>query len=65
MEAPDGYWLLNLAIGASVKRDRVQYDFRIAPENTLNQTYREYTNRFRYYADDVGRNFIFSFKCIF
>jgi iron complex outermembrane receptor protein len=65
MAAPDGYGLLNLAVGASLKRDRVQYDFRIAAENTLNQSYREYTNRFRYYADDVGRNFIFSLKCIF
>ena len=65
MAAPNGYGLLNLAVGASLKRDRVQYDFRIAAENALNQSYREYTNRFRYYADDVGRNFIFSLKCIF
>jgi len=65
MAAPDGYWLWNLAIGTSVKRDRVQYDFRLASENTLNQQYREYTNRFRYYSDDVGRNVVLSFKCIF
>lgn len=65
MAPPTGYGLLNLAVGASLKRDRVQYDFRIAAENALNQSYREYTNRFRYYADDVGRNFIFSLKCIF
>jgi iron complex outermembrane recepter protein len=65
MDAPNGYGLLNLAVGASLKRDRVQYDFRVAAENALNQSYREYTNRFRYYANDVGRNFIFSLKCIF
>ena len=63
--APQGYWLWNLAAGFSVKREKVQYDFRIASENTLNQTYREYTNRFRYYANDLGRNIIFSIKCIF
>lgn len=65
MEAPEGYWLLNLSAGASIKNKKVQYDFRIASENILNQKYREYTNRFRYYADDLGRNIIFSFKCIF
>jgi len=62
---PDGYWLWTVAAGASLKAKKVQYDFRIASENTLNQTYREYTNRFRYYADDLGRNIIFSLKCIF
>ena len=65
MAAPAAYWLWNLSAGVSIKTKRIQYDFRISSENTLNQTYREYTNRFRYYADDVGRNIIFSFKCIF
>jgi iron complex outermembrane recepter protein len=65
MAAPEGYWLWNVAAGASLKCKKVQYDFRIASENTLNQKYREYTNRFRYYADDLGRNIIFSLKCIF
>jgi iron complex outermembrane receptor protein len=63
--APSEYWLWNLAAGVSVKKQKVQYDFRVASENTLNQTYREYTNRFRYYANDLGRNIIFSVKCIF
>ena len=65
MAAPDGYWLWSLAVGTSIKRDRVQYDLRLASENTLNQQYREYTNRLRYYSDDMGRNVMLSFKCIF
>jgi iron complex outermembrane recepter protein len=65
MEPPDGYVLWSLSAGVSVKSKKAQYDFRIASENTLNQTYREYTNRFRYYADDPGRNIAVSFKCIF
>lgn len=65
IEPPDGYWLWNLAVGFSIKGQKLQYDFRLASENTLNQTYREYTNRFRYYADDMGRNITFSLKCIF
>jgi iron complex outermembrane recepter protein len=65
MPAPQGYWLWNLSAGVTVKSKKAQYDFRLASENTLNTDYREYTNRFRYYADELGRNIIFSLKCIF
>ena len=65
MEAPPGYFLWNVAAGVSVKGEKTQYDFRLGSDNLLNTTYREYTNRFRYYADDLGRNFIISVKCIF
>lgn len=65
MEAPSAYWLLNISAGLSIHSERVQYDFAISTDNVLNKSYREYTNRFRYYADDLGRNIIFSFKCIF
>lgn len=64
-DAPDGYWLWNMAAGVSIKRKKAKYDFRIASQNTLNTQYREYTNRFRYYANDMGRSIIFSLKCIF
>lgn len=64
-EAPDGYYLLKIAAGFSVRSENVQYDFRLSAENLSNQRYRDYTNRFRYYADDLGRNLIFSIKCIF
>ena len=65
MEAPSGYFLWNAAAGVSIKGEKTQYDFRIGAENILNTTYREYTNRFRYYADDLGSNFVISVKCIF
>lgn len=65
MAPPPAYWLWNLSVGLSIKPRNVQYDFRISSDNTLNERYREYTNRFRYYADDLGRNIIISFKCIF
>jgi iron complex outermembrane receptor protein len=63
--APDGYALLNLSTGLSFKAGKMRYDFRLAADNILNTEYREYTNRFRYYADDLGRNFVISLKCIF
>lgn len=65
MAAPQGYWLWNLSTGISIYGNKVRYDFRVAAENVLNTSYREYTNRFRYYADDLGRNFIISIKCSF
>lgn len=63
--APQGYWLWNAAIGFSAKTGDSRLDFRVACENMLNTTYREYTNRFRYYADDLGRNFMLSIKYTF
>ncbi|MEJ7646374.1 MAG: TonB-dependent receptor [Chryseolinea sp.] len=65
MEAPAGYILLDFAVGFSLRADKVQYDFRLASENLTNELYREYTNRFRYYADDRGRNITVSIRCIF
>ena len=65
MAAPAGYYLWNASTGFSITNEKVKYDFRVAAENILNATYREYTNRFRYYANDLGQNFIVSLKCIF
>lgn len=65
MAAPAGYALVNVATGFSHTSRQVRYDFRLAAENVTNTSYREYTNRFRYYARDMGRNFIISIHCIF
>lgn len=65
MAPPPGYFLLDLAAGVTVRTGKMKYDFRVAGQNVLNQTYREYTNRFRYYADDLGRNIVLSFRCVF
>lgn len=64
-DAPKGYILTTLAAGLSVKKSKVRYDFRVAADNVFNKRYREYTNRFRYYADDMGRNITVALKCSF
>jgi iron complex outermembrane receptor protein len=64
-KAPPGYYLFRAAAGFSVNTENVQYEFRLSGENLFNQQYRDYTNRFRYYADDLGRNVTFSIKFIF
>ena len=63
--APADYTLVNLSTGFSINREKARYDVRLSAENLFNKSYREYTNRFRYYADDLGRNFMISLKCIF
>lgn len=49
---PAGYYLVNLNGGITFKK--IDVNLRIS--NALNAAYRDYLNRFRYYADDQGRN---------
>lgn len=49
---PAGYFLVNLNGGITFKK--IDVNLRIS--NALNTAYRDYLNRFRYYADDQGRN---------
>lgn len=65
MAAPDGYFLWNLSAGLSLPAGKGRCDLRVASENTLNTVYREYTNRYKYFADDLGRNIYLSIKYIF
>ncbi|MBL7851072.1 MAG: TonB-dependent receptor [Cyclobacteriaceae bacterium] len=65
MEAPPGYVLAGIAAGYSWPLGEGRLDLRVAAENLFNSSYREYTNRLRYYADDIGRNFSVSLKYMF
>jgi iron complex outermembrane receptor protein len=56
---PSGYHLLNLNITAAVRPD-MQVGLYV--NNLLNTSYRNYLNRLRYYADDVGRNITLQLK---
>ena len=49
---PAGYFLVQANWGMSIK----SLDMGITVNNALNQAYRDYLNRFRYYADDQGIN---------
>jgi iron complex outermembrane receptor protein len=65
MAAPKGYLLWNVSAGIAVPSKKGRYEFRASVENLLNASYREYTNRFRYYANDLGSNFILAGKYVF
>lgn len=52
IESPDAYFLLNTELGAQYKETPLHFSFGI--KNILNTAYRDYMNRYRYYADDLG-----------
>ena len=57
-EAPDGYTLLNAKLGFSLPVRDHSLSITLTGENLLNTSYRNYMNRLRYYADDIGANYI-------
>lgn len=56
--APAGYALLNARIGLKAPITKHSLGITLSGENLLNGSYRNYMNRLRYYADDIGSNFI-------
>lgn len=55
-DAPDGYFLLDLSWSFGWKN----LSGGISVQNLLNTSYRNYLNELRYFADEPGRNLIFS-----
>ncbi|PRY49541.1 iron complex outermembrane receptor protein [Arcticibacter pallidicorallinus] len=56
--SPPAYHLLNLDAGFQVKAGKNKLSVNFSINNLTNKLYKEYMNRFRYYAHDTGRNFI-------
>lgn len=54
---PDGYQLVfaNLTYQMSLK-NKHQLEFGLRGDNLLNEVYRDYLNRFRFFTDEQGRN---------
>jgi iron complex outermembrane receptor protein len=63
--APNAYALVSAQLGTDILSKSSKLTIRLGSENLLNTTYREYTNRLRYFSDDVGRNVSLSIKCSF
>ncbi|WP_346880779.1 TonB-dependent receptor [uncultured Algibacter sp.] len=60
---PDAYHLFNFNSSLDVninKKSALTLGFGVT--NILNTSYRNYLNRLRYYADDLGRNFLLNLK---
>ncbi len=59
---PTSYQTLFVSIGASTTLFKRGLDISLSAENILNNTYRSYLNRQRYFADELGFNFLIKIK---
>jgi iron complex outermembrane receptor protein len=56
LDAPGSYTLLSFQIGHDVVVKGHAIQFALDIDNLLDHAYRDYLNRYRYFADEVGRN---------
>lgn len=56
---PEGYSIFNASMGMDVLKN---FNINIRINNIFNTEYREYLNRLRYFAPELGRNLILTFK---
>lgn len=61
LPAPDAYYLLHIYTSFHTGR----FSYRLQLRNLLNTSYRDYTDRLRYFSDDTGRNILFTLKYAF
>ncbi|WBX72381.1 TonB-dependent receptor [Tenacibaculum retecalamus] len=59
---PKAYHLLNFSSGFEFNISQTKVNLNFSIDNVLNQSYRNYLNRLRLYADDLGRNFQIQIK---
>ncbi len=53
---PSDYFLISLDFGIEFRQFRNPLELSFAIDNLFNKSYRDYMDRFRYYADEPGRN---------
>lgn len=56
MAPPEAYFLLGTQLETTLHLGESKLRASLSVENLLNTTYRDYLNRLRYFADDLGRN---------
>lgn len=56
VDPPKGYVLVNAQVSYSFAVRKQYIDLSLEVNNLFNQSYRDYLNRFRYFADEIGRN---------
>jgi len=62
---PNAYNLIEAHIGFKLKINRSYADIDIAANNLTNVAYKDYLDRFRYFAEEPGRNLIFRLRVPF
>ncbi|CAM1343688.1 TonB-dependent receptor [Tenacibaculum amylolyticum] len=59
---PNAYHLLNFSTGLDFNLSNTTIGINFSIDNMLNTSYRNYLNRLRFFADDLGRNFKLQIK---
>lgn len=59
---PNAYGLMQAEVGTVLDFGKQQLHISLTASNLLNVKYRDYLDRFRYFADSQGRNFIIRIK---
>lgn len=62
LPAPAAYFLLHAEAGTNVQFGKQQVELGIVGSNLLDTSYRDYQNRLRYFADELGRMIMFRIK---
>jgi len=62
---PPAYGLVNILAGISYQLNKQELNVNLSMNNMLNKEYKEYMNRFRYYAHDIGRNISLKLNYVF
>lgn len=62
---PPAYTLFNADLSTKIVLFKKEVGFSLTVQNLTNKVYRDYLNRYRYFADEQGRNFIFRTKIPF
>lgn len=62
---PDAYNLLSAKLACDVQLRKNRLRLFVRGSNLLNEVYRDYLNRQRYFADDMGRNIVVGVKLKF
>lgn len=56
MPTPNAYFILTAEFTTAAFIGKQRINIGISVNNLLNESYRDYMNRFRYYTDEIGRN---------
>ncbi|MBL0332416.1 MAG: TonB-dependent receptor [Chlorobiota bacterium] len=65
LPAPDGYVLFGINGGTTSNIFSKELEFNFSVDNLFNISYRDYLSRYRYFADDIGRNISFRISLAF
>ncbi len=65
VNAPDAYYLLGVKVASDIQLNKTRLRFTAKVDNLLNVAYRDYLNRQRYFADDLGINATFGISLKF